>query len=189
MARETSLNDFGLLIAYVIPGLTALWGASYLSGPLRAWVASPPAAAQSIGGFLYLTVASVGAGVTVSTARWLLIDTAHHATGLRPPHWDFARLGQNAAAFDTVVEHYYRYYQFQANTLVSLLLVFAARRWSLGLLSAPFGPADLGLLALAAVLLAGSRDSLRRYYTRGGQLLRESPRPRRGRRSGSPREG
>ena len=51
-------------------------------------------------------------------------------------------------------------------------MVFVARRWSRGFLTAPLGQADLGLAVLVVVFFAGSRDALRRYYSRGGQLLR-----------------
>jgi hypothetical protein len=112
--------------------------------------------------------------MVVSTVRWIVIDTIHHATGIRPPNWDFSLLGKNASAFDLIVEHYYRYYQAYANGVISLLIIFAVRRWALGV-TAPVGVLDLGLLALLGVLFVGSRDSLRRYYTRGGQLLRKQP--------------
>ena len=175
--RESSINDFGLLIAYVLPGFTALWGASYLSEPLRAWIGVPPTEGQTVGGFLYTTVASVGAGLTVSTLRWMVIDKIHHHTGLRPPELDFALLRENSAAFGIVVEHNYRYYQWAANSLVALLVVLVARRCA----GVPVGPTDLALLPLLAVLFVGSRDSLRRYYSRGGQILREEPQARSGR--------
>ena len=175
-AAEGSVNDFGLLIAYVLPGFVALWGGTYVAGPLRPWLLGEAGGGPTVGGFLSTTVAAVAAGLTASTIRWLVIDTLHHGTGVRPPDWDFALLGERVAAFGLVVDHYYRYYQWYGNTLVALAWVLAARRWSVGL--APVGATDLGILALMAVLYLGSRDALRRYYTRGGQLLR-SARPRR----------
>jgi hypothetical protein len=170
--KQVSSDNFGLVIAYLLPGYAALWGLQPFIPGLDGWLGALPDAVPTVGGFLHSTVAAVAAGMTVSTLRWLVIDTIHHATGLRPPVWDFSRLRESAAAFDLVVEHYYRYYQFHANTLVSLLLVFATRRW----VAEPLGLADLGLVALMAVLFTGSRNSLARYYTRGGQLLSGSPR-------------
>jgi hypothetical protein len=183
MAKEASINDFGLVIAFVLPDFTALWGASYLSDALRNWIGANSAEAATVGGFLYLTVAAIGAGMAVSTVRWLVIDPIHHRTGVRPPQWDFSQLRENAAAFGIIVDHYYRYYQCAANTFVSLVLVFAARRWSMGFFVVSFDPVDLGLLALMAVFFVGSRDSLQRYYTRGGQLLRATGHGKRKRRA------
>jgi hypothetical protein len=170
MPRETSINDFGLLIAYVIPGYTALWGLWLLFPdavpiPLASGVPS-----LNVAGFLYSTVAAVAAGLTVSTVRWMVIDPIHHATGLPMPNWDFAELRESAVAFEIVVEHYYRYYQFAANTLVSLLFVLAVRLAS-GFPSPSLHWIDLHLIELCVVFFVSSRGSLRRYYTRGGQLL------------------
>ena len=187
MSKESPVNDFGLLIAFVLPGFTALWGIAQVSAPVRAWMGTPPADPPTVAGFLNITVASITAGLAVSTVRWLLIDSLHHRTGVRPPDWDFSALTRNVAAFALVVDHYYRYYQFYANMLVSLALVLAAR-WATVEPSAVGWP-DAGLLALMAVFFLGSRDSLKRYYARGGQLMRTSrpgrvPRPPAVRRQG-----
>lgn len=173
MSKDGSIN-FGLLIAYLLPGFVLLQGVRPFVPGVDVLLGTPADEAATVGGFLYTTLAAVGAGMVVSTVRWLVIDTLHHATGIRPPDWDFSLLGENAGAFDLIVEHYYRYYQAYANGVVSLVIVFAVRRWSLGVTS-PIGALDLGLLTLSGVLFVGSRDSLRRYYTRGGQLLRKQP--------------
>ncbi|MDB5308721.1 MAG: hypothetical protein JWO38_2923 [Gemmataceae bacterium] len=165
--KSVSSENFGLLIAYVLPGFVLLWGLQAVIPVAGQALGMSAGSAPSVGGFLSGVVAALGIGMALSTVRWLVIDAIHHATGLPQPQWDFSRLGDRAAAFDLVVEHYYRYYQFHANMLVALLVVGAVRRWSLG----SVGWGDLGFLALLAVLFAGSRDSLRRYYTRGGQLL------------------
>src|SRR5581483_12018904 len=120
VSKDASVNDFGLLIAYVLPGFTAIWGLSFLSPSLRQWLGSSQAEAATLAGFLYATVASIIAGMTVSTIRWLLLDALHHRTGIRPPAWDFYQLRDSAAAFDTLVNIHYKYYQFNANMLVSL---------------------------------------------------------------------
>lgn len=182
VAKDTSLNNFGLLIAYMLPGFALLWGLRPLVPDIDLLLGSPVGVAPTVGGFLYATLAAVGAGMVVSTVRWMAIDTLHHATGLRPPAWDFARLRESPAAFELIVDHYFRYYQFGANSCVSLALVFAARRWAANAPTATLSLTDLGLLALIAVLFVGSRDSLRRYYTRGGALLgagRKTPASRR----------
>src|SRR5258708_7235024 len=79
--KEPSVTNFGLLIAFLLPGFVALWGISYVSEPVRSWFGSTPDYAPSVGGFLYVTLASIVAGLTVSTVRWIVIDTVHHVTG------------------------------------------------------------------------------------------------------------
>lgn len=170
-SKESSINDFGLLIAYVIPGFAVLWGFSYFSPAIRTWIGQSPADTPTIAGFLYMTIAAIACGLTVSTVRWLLVDSLHHRTGIRPPDWDFMHLKEGVAAFGLLIEIHYRYYQFYANMLVALVWVYVARRLSFGFWTAGMDASDLGFLLLAVVLFLGSRDTLQKYYRRGGQLL------------------
>jgi hypothetical protein len=111
-AKEAPLNDFGLFIAYLLPGFTVLWGLTYSSQDVRSWLGTSTPDAPSLGGFLYMTVASIAAGLTISTVRWLLLDSLHHGTGIRRPHWDFSALGPNVLAFDTLIRIHYHFYLF-----------------------------------------------------------------------------
>jgi len=95
--RDVTNNNFGLLIAYVLPGLTVLWGASHFSATLQSWLASNSTDLPTVGGFLYITLGSVAAGMMMSTVRWLLVDGIHHLTGLKESIWVFSRLGPNVA--------------------------------------------------------------------------------------------
>ena len=177
--RDVSTRNFGLLIAYLLPGFTTLWGLSYVSDTIRSWLGSPPTNSPTVGGFLYVTLASIALGLTASTIRWLIIDRIHHWTGVPRPRWDFSRLQANVAAFETLVEIHYRYTQFYGGALVSLTFVYLTRRVSLGFWSTPFASTDLGFLMLAVVFFLGSRDTFRKYVVRGNMLLREPTRPER----------
>lgn len=171
-SKGASINDFGLLIAYVLPGFVALWGAAFFFPPLRGWVEGSPASAPSVGGFLFVTLASIAAGLTVSTVRWMAVDSLHHRTGIPPPPWDFSHLSESVAAFDVLIEIHYRYYQFYSNTLVALMVAFIARRFSISPWWLPLGWPDWGILVLGLIFFLASRDTLRKYYSRTGQLLR-----------------
>ena len=158
--RDLTASNFGLLIAYVIPGFVSLWGVSEYSETVRSWLTGTGSDLPSVGGFLYVTIASVGAGLTVSTVRWLVIDWIHHRTGIEPPSWDFSRLPDAVSAFKVLNEIHYRYYQWYANSIVALLTVLVLRTvahgWNTG--------EALLVLAATALFFAGSRDTLRRYY-------------------------
>lgn len=164
-------DSFGLLIAYVVPGFLGIVQLAPLAEPLQSWLASDLNTAPTVAGFLYATIASVGAGLTASTVRWLTLDTLHHATGIRPPRWSFQYLQANADAFLSVVQNHYRYYQFYGNTLIVIVLGALVGRGP-GVLAGltPFSalPIDLALIALFAI---ASRDALSKYYQRSGELL------------------
>lgn len=179
MAKDRTVNDFGLLIAYLVPGAVALAGLSRFSGTLRGWFATAPVEAPTLGGFLYLTAAALAAGMTLNAVRWALIDTLHAKTGLPPPPLDFSRLGGSVEGYILLIEIHYQHYQFYANMLVATALAYACYRLDVGLRTPGWLDAGVGLLAL--VFYVTSRDTLRKYYSRTEQLL--SPRTRRGRRS------
>lgn len=162
-SEESSLNNFGLVIAYVLPGFTALQGFPLLAPGQAAWGTggdpNPPLTA-----FLSGTVMALAAGLTVSAVRWFVIDRLHHWTGLRKSERDFARLEKNVAAFEFLVLVHYRYYKFYANMVVALVWSYATRDYLLGWR----GALDLPLVLL---FFLASRDSLRKYYERTGELL------------------
>lgn len=173
-----SKDNFGPLIAYLLPGATVLVGFSSFSPTLQSWLAAAPEQAPTIGGFLYLTVASLAAGMIVSAIRWAVIDTFHGWTGLRLPHLDFSRLAQNVDAFALLIEIHYRHYQFYANMVVATAIAYGCYRGRLDSWTS-LGWQDVIFVILQGIFFATSRDTLAKYYTRGQQLLMPAGRSRR----------
>ena len=171
---EVSGRNFGLLIAYILPGFVSLLGLAEFSPTIELWIATGSAtatASPTVGGFLYLTLASVAAGLTVSTIRWAVIDRVHHATGIAKPPWNHSALQEKLAAFEALVQNHYRYYQFYANMLVALGFLLAARLAVSGRCISDFNYLDSALVLTGLIYWAGSRDALRNYYTRAAFLL------------------
>lgn len=168
--KDVTSNNFGVLIAYLVPGATALWGLSSFSPSLRAWFASTPSNAPTISGFLYLTVASLAVGMTVTAIRWACVDLIHAATGLRAPDLDFSRLPGKVDAYNLLIEIHYRHYQFYSNMFVATAITWICHRIS----SQPpcqITWIDPGFLLVEAIFFLTSRDTLRRYFHRTEQLL------------------
>ena len=169
MQSITNAN-FGPLIAYLVPGATALFGISEFYPPLRAWFAFAATDAPTIGGFLYLTVASVALGMVVSAVRWAIVDTFHSVTGLPLPPLDFSKLGRNVEAFNLLIEIHYKHFQFYSNEFVALAIAYVSYRAKHGGVPS-LGWLDLGFVAIEAIFILASRDTLAKYYKRGSQLL------------------
>lgn len=168
---ESLEKSFGIAIAYLVPGFVCLGGASRFSATVSDWMSIAPAAEPSVGGFLYATLGSLGAGLICNAFRWALIDTVHHRTGLCPPELDFAKLQPNIDAFQLAVEHNYRFYQFHSSMVLAIFFYAVADQFSRGLWSFV---ALAGLAVLEAVLFATSRDNLKRYYSRTRELLKRN---------------
>ncbi len=166
--EESSLTNFGLLIAYLLPGFTALQGFPVPFHTEGGWGLAGADPDPALTKFLSGTVEALAAGLTVSTVRWLLLDTIHHHTGIRPPNWDFASLEKRVAAFGYLIQIHYRYYKFYANMVVALIWAYVTRDYALGWRGAVNW-------VLAVLFFFASRDALRKYYERAGKLLEPVP--------------
>ncbi len=167
-------NDFGLVIAYLVPGALTLWGAGYLFPPIRSWFGATTESGPSVGGFLFVTLGAIGAGLLVSAIRWAVVDKAYHLTGIPEPRWNFSRLPGRLHAFEGLVDNHFRYFQSYANSMVALTFVFLARLVTRGL-SGQGIMLSVVFLAIIALLILASRDALRKYYSRAEMVLRSSP--------------
>ena len=58
-------KNFGLVIAYLLPGFVTLWGLSHFSPTIQTWLTSSQSGAPSVSGFLYVTLVSLALGLTV----------------------------------------------------------------------------------------------------------------------------
>lgn len=167
---DTYPKQFGLLIAYLLPGFAALLGVSPLSSLVSSWMRPVHLGETGFGPPIYALMAATALGMICSSVRWMLIDHLHHHMGIVPPDVNYATMEKRLQSFDYVVEGTYRYYQFNANLLIAVLFAYPVNRI---LQTSPFLGlgTDLGMLILCAILFAASRDALAKYYVRSGRLL------------------
>jgi len=125
-------RSFGILIAYILPGFLCLAGASYFSPTISGWMSVAPSTDPTVGGFLYVALGSLAAGLVISGFRWLLVDALLHATGLKQPDLDFSKVQDKFEAFQLAVEHNYRYYQFYSNAVLAAAFFGICDQWSNG---------------------------------------------------------
>jgi hypothetical protein len=161
-------RQFGLIIAYLLPGFIALAGIASLVPTVAGWLHTDQTA--SFGAPVYAILAATAAGMIVSCFRWLLVDWIHALTGVPAPTFNAQALEERPTAFSYLVESHYRYYQFYANTLIAVLWTYSIHRWLRTDPLLNFGT-DLAVLILCAVLFAGSRDALTKYRNRSSQLV------------------
>ena len=100
--NDVTARNFGLAIAYLIPGFIGLAGVAAVSDVIRTWLGGD--GGPTVGGFLYVSLGSIAAGMTVSAMRWAVIDTIHHFTGLRRPKWDDSKLNERLRAVEHLVD-------------------------------------------------------------------------------------
>ena len=169
--QQISGKNFGIVVAFLIPGFIGSWGISYLSPTIRSWLFIQQPTNIGIPALFYVLLLSISVGMTVSAVRWALIDTLHHYTGLKRPEFNFANLKGVLQEFETINEHHYRFYQYYANTMVAIICTYTIRAivlkiwpWSEPLIL-------VCILFTVVVLFIASRNSLGHFYRRTSQLL------------------
>lgn len=183
--KEVTQKNLGPLIAYVVPGLVVLWGISPFSVTVETWLTSANGASPSVAGFLYVTLASLAAGLTLNAVRLVTMDVVHHHTGLKRPEFDFSEFQAKFWAFNQLFESHYRYYQFYSHMFLAVAFLIGAR-----LVTVPWpGPRWFGsaLAALELVLFLSGRQTLAKYYASASHLLGviDKPNPAKKRRHAS----
>ena len=173
--RDVTNQNFGYLISYILPGFVALWGVSHISPTVAGWLGTQSSEGPTVGGFLYVTIGSVGAGLTISTIRWALLDAIHHRTGIPLPPQDFSKLQDKLTAYQYLVGTHYDYYKFHSNMAVSLAMTFVILVFAEGWSSIRLLPFFIGI---EIVFWFGSRDTLRKYHAQGRMLLGEPDVPK-----------
>jgi hypothetical protein len=178
--KDITDKNFGLIIAFALPGFLLLWGLSFSFDDIGSWLAkSDEPHGPSLGGFLYSTLASLSIGLLISAVRWLIVDHLLSFFGsqvdvfqsLRRPELDFSRLTEKDVftAFTGAVENYYRYYQYYSNTLIAVAVAFGACIYSGKALW--MSKLSLGSVMIGITLLLASADSLSKYYKSASQIL------------------
>jgi hypothetical protein len=135
---------FGLLIAYMLPGLTALYGLSFWSSAIERVLSILVTTESNAALFFLVLLIALIAGLFASLVRWLLLDLTlcrwlfakerllfaftwkGSRRGLkcpaltRPSPSDYLHLGkgQILTAYRAFVEETYRYYQFWGATAI-----------------------------------------------------------------------
>jgi hypothetical protein len=163
--HQVSDNTFGLFIAYVLPGFTAIHGLPLASSSAAGWSAIFSTPTPSIVDLLIVVLQATTVGLVVSAVRWLTVDTLHQRTGLVAPTWNVAKLGHGIAALELLIQIHYRYYKFYANMAVAMT-------WSLAVSGRAIGTwTVVGHVALMGLFLVASRDALKKYYERTSALF------------------
>lgn len=171
--KDVTSTSFGLLIAFLLPGIIGLYSLSFWSATLRSVFATFLTAQSSVGLFLLVLCAAVALGLQITAVRWLIFEQPL-SKEKRLAKEDFAKLQTEAklASFRAAVDEHYRYHQFWGGMAIVLPIGF------FGLVSDAWnGPAwrvlVLVLVAIAAeaVTVTVARVAYELYVARAKGIL------------------
>lgn len=170
--KPVTHQSLGIVIAYLLPGFAALAALSLHSSTVHAWFDASGRDAPTVGGFLYVTVASLGLGLFLNSARGLTLDPLYHRLGVRKHSWDYSRLQANIVAVEFILTQQFRHYQFTGNMLAAVLIAYPLIELSDLQLN---WTARLALFASGAVLFLSAKRLLQNYYRRLDEILGALP--------------
>jgi len=179
--NDTLTRSFGLVVSLVLPGAVGLFAVAFYVPTIANWFTIAATQPTSVGAFLFLLLASVGMGMILGGARWLLVDQLLFARAL-PKKWRLDRFASpnhearrhdahTEAVYRSLIADHYVYYQFFSTLFVALLTLWAAW-WAH---QHPAWPAVLSALAALVLsgtfLLAVAYGCLRAYLHKRFELL------------------
>jgi hypothetical protein len=167
--HDTFSRSFGIVIAFLLPGIVGLYAASFFSPEIDNWFKVAATQDSSFGGFSFVILGSLGVGIFVSGVRWLLIDRLFP----KPPRLDHAqrRDTDTEHVYQDIRSQHYHFYQFYSNTLCALVLLYLS--W----LAASHPPMKRAVWMFAAlvivngVLFVSARDALQKFDAKVAKLL------------------
>jgi hypothetical protein len=193
--KDVTSTSLGLLIAYLLPGLAALYAFSLWLDPIQSQLKVFLTANANVGLFLLVILIAIALGMQITAIRWVVFEllffkallelvirtfkrwSSKHklAEQFKLSKVNFSSLRDPAklSAFQAVTDEHYRYHQFWGGMTIVLPLLYLGLRSSSSL---DFSWAKSCWSAFAFVIievitLAAAIEAYRRYVDRGNRIL------------------
>ena len=169
-------RGFSLLIAFLLPGLIALFGVATVDTTVRAWFSGAQTGPTFVG-LLFVLLAALALNLVITAVRWFLFEYISwpfvgSIIPVSPSFDQKKRKGLEVQYIDLRHQFYYHYLAY-ANAAVALLLgaaawwFLAAETPALNTTLAVFGVA----LVTSVILTLAARDAIDRYDKRTESLI------------------
>lgn len=127
--KDITSTSFGLVIAFLLPGLAGLYSLTFWSDTARGIFRRFETAQSDVGLFLLVLLAALMLGLQITVVRWLIFERLISRRE-RLKSSDFSSLGKNETtlvAFRAAVDEHYRYHQFWGG--MTVVIPFAYVGW------------------------------------------------------------
>jgi hypothetical protein len=178
--KDVTSTSFGLLVAFLLPGVVALFSLSF-------WYESAADAfhtfltdASNVGLFFFLLLGALALGLVVSAVRWfvyeVLLTRLPRFNESKPTEAEWQRMAEQDrfVAFRAAVDETYRYHQFFGGLTLTAPALFAGWVISLGSGYITRGVLIAGFVALELLLAVAALIAFRSYLRYSKAILRES---------------
>lgn len=180
--KETTTRSFGLLIAYLLPGIACFCYVAIWWQPFKSLLEKFMVSKSDIGSFLFVMLIALLLGLILNAIRWVLYEKIFLKKHSLPPAYFVTIIKDNSLlAIHTAIDENFRYHQFYGNlsliipfysiTLVDHVLttknIELQTLWYFGVI--------LGLsllcIALEIIFIWAANESFLRYIERGTKIM------------------
>jgi len=126
--KDVTSTSFGLIIAYLLPGIAALYGTTFWFGKADEVLQTVLTGKSDISLSLFIAGTAVLVGLLVNVLRWLFFECLiYRCIKLSPSAFAAMKDEHKLQAFIAVIEETFRYHQFLGN--IALLTPFLYLCW------------------------------------------------------------
>jgi hypothetical protein len=172
--KDVTSTSFGLVIAFLLPGLACFYGLSFWSPRLREVLHKFLTADANAGLFFLVLLSALSLGLLLTPFRYYLYEYFQRQDDQLDPS-EFHRLGQGEklAAFRAAVDEHYRYHQFWGGMSLALPIMYSGwlrDSWASSSPTIALSFLLFGVLELATGLAA--YDAFKKYITRARSIMK-----------------
>lgn len=185
--KDQAAEIFGLIIAYLLPGVVGLFSLSLWSTSVNDALKTFLTSASNINLFLLVVIASLAIGLMLAAIRGLIFERWHifnlglksKVTPLTSEEFSALTSPEKFAPFRAIVDAHYRYHQCWGGILTVLPIFYFGwvQNSAEPLLTLSFVLRTLGIVALAVVTFLAAQGAYRRYVERARAILGGEQRP------------
>lgn len=165
--------DFGLIIAFFLPGFVAVYALGCFSPRISEVFSALLSKDQAFGASFMITVLALSAGLVISGIRAFALDFLHEKTWPSMPDLDYSKLNSEGKleVFKEAINNTYRFYQFYGNMFVALAFLTCVRYGVVGVDIRSQKTVFLASLLALLALLIQSRATFRNTYETAHEIL------------------
>ena len=152
--KDVTITSFGLVIAYLLPGLLGLYGLSFWSAALRTTFGTFMTVESNVGLFLIVVLASLMVGMFANGIRWVVCEV-WCARWCQMEAAVYANLSgeRKLGAYRAAIDEWYRYHQWWGGAAVVAPLCYVG--WIISPDASRLSPVHKAVLSSAFMALEG----------------------------------
>lgn len=172
--KDVTSTSFGLLIAFLLPGLAGLYSISFWSLRIRTVFETFLTAQSNVGLSILVLLAGLTVGLIVTVLRWGIFEcgvSRKYSLGAA----EFAKLDSDSklASFRAAVDEHYRYHQFWGGMFVvfPFLFIGALKEYWSAMTDARVVLFFVALVIMEIITGVAAHVAFKNYGTRAKHIL------------------